>query len=243
MTTTQLTLLACHMPAYEPKDTPTAPDAGEKVDIGATSQAIFDKYHALIEQLCESGYWTQNRAHLNNYFRVCGGRYQLSASCTYMGGGRLKMFTVKLLLDLETLNPVSLMLAFRTPTLLSCGEPYDVTISIDTLMNEDIITVTDMVSTLTIGILEKYKASMVDGLAASDDKVNERFFEVEKRGYKLAQLERAVTKKIGATATNAKVIGFGLDNLYPTLFASYETDAGTGVYESIITRYYERDEA
>lgn len=243
MNNAQLKLLACHMPAYEPECNPVASDAGEMVNISTTTQAILTKYHAVIEMLCQSGYWTENRAHLKNHFRVCGGRYQLSASCTYMGGGRLKMFTVRLLLDLETLTPVSLMLAFRTPTLLSCGEPYDVTISIDTLMNEDIITVTDMVSTLTIGILEKYKASMVDGLAASDDKVNERFFEVEKREYKLAQLERAVTKKIGATATNAKVIGFGIDNLYPTLFASYETDAGTGVYESIITRYYERDEA
>ena len=231
------------MPAYEPECNPAASDAGEMVNISTTTQAILTKYHALIEMLCQSGYWTENRAHLKNHFRVCGGRYQLSASCTYMGGGRLKMFTVRLLLDLETLTPVSLALAFRTPTLLNCGEPYDVTIAIDTLMNEDTFTVVDMISTLTIGILEKYKASMIEGLDGSEIEAHESFFEVENRNYKLAQLERAVTKKLSMTATNAKVVGFGLDNLYPTVFASYETDAGTGVYESIITRYYERDEA
>lgn len=243
MNNAQLKLLDCHIPAYKPQSNPVATDAGEMINISATNQAILKKYHTVIEMLCQSGYWTENRAHLKNRFRVCGGRYQLSASCAYMGGGRLKMFTVRLLLDLETLAPVSLMLAFRTPTLLSGGEPYDVTISIDTLMNEDTFTIVDMISTLTIGILEKYKASMTEGLDGSVSEAHESFFEVEGREYKLYQLERAVTKKLGVTATNAKVIGFGLDNLYPTLFASYETGNGTGIYESIITRYYERDEA
>lgn len=222
-----LTVLNNQVPSYLPKDKPAQPDAGKQAIISKKAQALIGKYNYVINELCRSDKWVENRAHIDGRNKVYGGRYQLSASCAFLFESNPKTFTLQLVLADKTYEPTKLQIVVKDPLLtkmlndapfsvyiplqlLESKSPKDFITAIDTLIK----TTLEQVETLTNGHFDANKHTCVDVAGFST---------------RIEMLRDKVLPESETKPRDAEIVGISLDTDMPVIYISYKTDEGTGI--------------
>lgn len=222
-----LTVLNDQVLSYLPKDKPAQPDAGKQAIISKKAQKLIGKYNYVINELCTSDEWVENRAHIDGRNKVYDGKYQLSASCAYVFDTNPKTFTLQLILDDKTYEPTQLQIVVKNPLLteMLLGRPFSIYIPLNLLERDPPKEIISAINTLTKATLEQVE-TLTSG--RSDIKNN---IPVNVAGFK-ARMESLKSEVLPPSATGARdteIIGVSLDTDLPTLYISYKTDDGTGV--------------
>ena len=224
-----LTVLSNQVLAYLPKDKPAQPDAGKQVVISKEAQKLIGKYNYVIDELCRSDEWVENRAHIDGRNKIYDGKYQLSASCAYLFENNPKTFTLQLLLADKTYEPTQLQIVVKNPLLTAMlnGAPFSVYIPLHLLERnppKEIINAINTLVSSTLMQIETLTHCQFNG---------KNHARVEVAGFK-AKMEAIKDDALPPSAIGAReveIISLSLDTDLPIIYISYKTDEGTGVTE------------
>lgn len=197
-------------------------DDGSTITMNGSSAKLVIAFNELVDELNNSkNYnWTENHTDEDGRFEIADNKYQLTTSCYFAMQGKLKSFTLQLLLDDETLEPSGISIAMGNKCFSHkrhiIEAVYDGSV-------EDLAELVD--NTLRVMLLEPEFKNLITKLDIKPSSIDTKW------------IERAYALTADGIATDVKVIGFKAASEKSMMVLSYKVNGVKKVSETSIAHY------